>query len=324
MEHNHHDHDCCCGHDHEHNHSGHVHEHAAPAADKYHLMVAASTAPTDDNAVLSAVEKIIAAHKAENDTPEVWRFLLSAVDLTTLNATDSPRSVAAFVDRVNDFDEEHPDLPSVAAVCVYPNFAQVVRSTLDVTGVNVACVAGGFPSSQTLLEVKIAETALAVADGADEIDVVMNLGDFLDGDWESVTDEIAEIKHSCHQARLKVILETGALQSAANVRAASVLALYAGADFLKTSTGKGYPGASPQAAYVMARCIKDYFDATGKKVGFKAAGGIATTSDAVTYYTVIKEVLGEEWLTPELFRIGASRLANNLLSSILGTETHHF
>ncbi len=313
-QHQHGGHDCHCGHDHSHEHH----------TDKYREMVAASSAPADDNTVLKAVEKIIAGHKAENDNADVWRFLLSTIDLTTLNATDSSRSVTRFVERVNDFEDEHPDLPSVAAICVYPNFAQVVRSTLDVSDVNVACVAGGFPSSQTFLEVKVAETALAVADGADEIDIVMNLGDFLDGDWESVTDEIAEIKHSCHQAHLKVILETGALQSAANIRAASVLSLYAGADFLKTSTGKGYAGASLEAAYVMACCIKDYYEATGKKVGFKAAGGITTTADAVAYYTVIKEVLGEDWLTPDLFRIGASRLANNLLSSILGEETKFF
>ena len=310
-QHQHGGHDCHCGHDHSHEHH----------TDKYREMVAASSAPADDNTVLEAVEKIIAGHKTENDNADVWRFLLSTIDLTTLNATDSSRSVTRFVERVNDFEDEHPDLPSVAAICVYPNFAQVVRSTLDVSDVNVACVAGGFPSSQTFLEVKVAETALAVADGADEIDIVMNLGDFLDGDWESVTDEIAEIKHSCHQAHLKVILETGALQSAANIRAASVLSLYAGADFLKTSTGKGYVGASLEATYVMACCIKDYYEATGKKVGFKAAGGITTTADAVAYYTVIKEVLGEDWLTPDLFRIGASRLANNLLSSILGEET---
>lgn len=321
MEHNHHhDHDCCCGHDHDHGHDHGQEIHT----DKYHQMAAASSAPADDCKVLAAVEKIIGEHKAENDNAEVWRFLLSTIDLTTLNATDSTRSVTKFVERVNDFEDEHPELPSVAAICVYPNFAQVVRSTLEVSDVNVACVAGGFPSSQTFLEVKVAETALAVADGADEIDIVLNLGDFLDGDWESVADEISEIKHSCHQAKLKVILETGALQTAANVRAASVLALYAGADFLKTSTGKGYPGASLEAAYVMACCIKDYYEATGKKIGFKAAGGIATTADAVAYYTVIKEVLGEEWLTPELFRIGASRLANNLLSSILGSETKFF
>ena len=313
-QHQHGGHDCHCGHDHSHEHH----------TDKYREMVAASSAPADDNTVLEAVEKIIAGHKTENDNADVWRFLLSTIDLTTLNATDSSRSVTRFVERVNDFEDEHPDLPSVAAICVYPNFAQVVRSTLDVSDVNVACVAGGFPSSQTFLEVKVAETALAVADGADEIDIVMNLGDFLDGDWESVTDEIAEIKHSCHQAHLKVILETGALQSAANIRAASVLSLYAGADFLKTSTGKGYVGASLEATYVMGCCIKDYYEATGKKVGFKAAGGITTTADAVAYYTVIKEVLGEDWLTPDLFRIGASRLANNLLSSILGEETKFF
>ena len=314
--HHHHSHDCCCGHDHEHDH--------VEFADKYHAMVAASSAPADDTAVLAAVEKIIAAHKAENDNAEVWRFLLSVIDLTTLNATDSHASVTRFVERINDFEEQYPELPSVAAVCVYPNFAQTVRSALEVSQVKIACVSGGFPSSQTFMETKIAETALAIADGADEIDVVMNIGDFLDGNWESVADEIAEIKHSCQQARLKVILETGALLTAANIRAAAVLSLYAGADFIKTSTGKGYPGASLEAAYVMACCIKDYYESTGKKVGIKIAGGISSTADAVSYYTLVKEVLGDEWLTPELFRIGASRLAGNLLSSVLGKETKFF
>ncbi|MDE6152638.1 MAG: deoxyribose-phosphate aldolase, partial [Muribaculaceae bacterium] len=205
-----------------------------------------------------------------------------------------------------------------------PNFAQVVRAVLEVSKVDIACVAGGFPSSQTFPEVKIAETALAVEGGADEIDIVLNVGYFLDGDYEGVCDEIQEIKHSCRDARLKVILETGALKTAANIKAASVLSLYSGADFLKTSTGKEYAGASLEAAYTMCQCIKEYYEATGTMVGFKAAGGVATTADAVAYYTIVKEVLGEKWLTKEYFRLGASRLANNLLSDILGKETKFF
>lgn len=292
--------------------------------DRYRSVINASAVDTDDSHVKAAVEKIISEHLEENMNREIFEFLFSAIDLTTLKSTDSPQSVADFVERVNAFDEEHPELKSVAAICVYPNFAQVVRTVLDVTGVNIACVSGGFPSSQTFPEVKIAETALAVEGGADEIDIVLNVGNYLDGDYEEVCDEIQEIKHSCRNAALKVILETGALKSAENIRNASILAMYSGADFLKTSTGKEYPGASLEAAYVMARCIREYYDKTGTKIGFKAAGGVATTADAVAYYTIIKEVLGEEWLSNEYFRIGASRLANNLLSDILGQETKFF
>lgn len=293
-------------------------------SDKYHDTIAASKVTTDDEAVKKAVEKILADHKQENMNQEVYKFLFNTIDLTTLNATDSPRSVAAFVERVNSFDDEYPQLKNVAAICTYPNFAEIVRTVLDVTSVDVACVAGGFPSSQSFIEVKLAETALAVASGADEIDIVLNVGNFLDGDYEAVADEISELKDSCRGAILKVILETGALQTAENIRAASVLALYSGAGFLKTSTGKGYPGASLEAAYVMASCIKEYYEATGIMVGFKAAGGVSTTEQAVEYYTVIKEVLGEQWLSNEYFRIGASRLANNLLGDILGEEIKYF
>lgn len=293
-------------------------------SDKYQDAIAACGVTEDDAKVKAAVEKILADHLEENKTMEVYKFLFNTIDLTTLNATDSPQSVAKFVERVNDFDNEHPELKNVAAICVYPCFTPVVRTVLDVSDVEIAAVSGGFPSSQTFPEVKIAETALAVEGGADEIDIVFNLGNYLDNDYESVCDEIIEIKHSCRDARLKVILETGALQSAANIKKASVLSLYSGADFLKTSTGKGYPGATLEAAYVMASCIKDYYDRTGTMVGFKASGGISTTEDAVAYYTIIKEVLGEQWLTNEYFRIGASRLANNLLSDILGTPTKFF
>ena len=232
--------------------------------------------------------------------------------------------MARFTEAVNEFEEQYPELPNVAAICVYPNFAQVVRAVLGVSSVDIACVAGGFPSSQTFEEVKIAETALAVEGGADEIDIVLNLGYFLDGDYEGVCDEISELKEATRDGRLKVILETGALKTAANIKKASILSMYSGADFLKTSTGKGYPGASLDAAYVMMQCIKEYHEQTGIKIGFKAAGGVSDTKTAVQYYTLAKEILGEEWLTNEYFRLGASRLANNLLSDILGRETKFF
>lgn len=293
-------------------------------SDKYTKAIADSKVTEDDAQVAAAVKKILDEHFDENNNTEVYKFLFNTIDLTTLKSTDSPQSVAAFTERVNAFDEQYPDMPNVAAICVYPNFAQIVRTVLEVSDVDIACVSGGFPSSQTFPEIKIAETSLAIEGGADEIDIVLNLGNFLDGDYEEVCDEISEQKEACRDGRLKVILETGALKTAANIKAASVLSLYSGADFLKTSTGKEYPGASLEAAYVMAQAIKEYYGATGRRVGFKAAGGVATTEDAVKYYTVIKEVLGEEWLTNEYFRIGASRLANNLLSDILGKETKFF
>ncbi len=292
--------------------------------DKHHEAIASFAPIGDDKSVKEAVEKILAEHFAENNNTEVYKFLFNTIDLTTLKSTDSPRSVADFTERVNAFEEEYPELENVAAICVYPNFAQVVRTVLDVSAVKVACVSGGFPSSQTFPEVKVAETALAVEGGADEIDIVLNLGNFFDEDYEEVCDEISEIKHSCRDARLKVILETGALKTAENIQKASILSMYSGADFLKTSTGKEYPGASLEAAYVMAKCIKEYHEKTGIMVGFKAAGGVATTEDAVKYYTIIKEVLGAEWLNNEYFRLGASRLANNLLGDILGKEVKFF
>ena len=292
--------------------------------DKYSKAIADSKVITDDSAVAEAVKKIIDEHFDENNNHDVYKFLFNTIYLTTLKSTDSPQSVAAFTERVNAFDEEYPELQNVAAICVYPNFAQVVRTVLEVSDVDVACVSGGFPSSQTFAEVKVAETALAVEGGADEIDIVLNVGNFLDGDYEEVCDEISELKEACREARMKVILETGALKTAANIKAASVLSLYSGADFLKTSTGKEFEGASLEAAYVMCQAIKEYYETTGRMVGFKAAGGVSTTADAVKYYTLVKEVLGEEWLTNEYFRLGASRLANNLLSDILGKETKFF
>ncbi|MDE6525809.1 MAG: deoxyribose-phosphate aldolase [Muribaculaceae bacterium] len=295
-----------------------------PQPDKYPAAIKASAVTEDDAAVAAAVEKILSEHYAENDNIEVYKFLFNTIDLTTLRSVDSQSSVARFTENVNSFEELFPSLPNVAAICVYPNFAAVVRTVLEVSGVKIACVSGAFPSCQSFEEVKIAETSLAVANGADEIDIVLNLGYFFDGDYESVVDEITEQKEACRGGRLKVILESGALKTAANIKRASILSLYSGADFLKTSTGKEYPGASLEAAYVMAQCIKEYYDKTGIRVGFKAAGGVRTTEDAVKYYTVIKEVLGEEWLTNEYFRLGASSLANTLLASIVGHDVKHF
>ncbi|MDE6457926.1 MAG: deoxyribose-phosphate aldolase [Muribaculum sp.] len=293
-------------------------------SDKYHDTVAASKVITDDVAVKNAVDEILAKHLDENMNVEVYKNIFNCIDLTTLSTTDSPQSVADFTERVNAFDNEHPELKNVATICVYPNFAQVVSTVLDVSDVKVACVSGAFPTAQSFLETKIAETALAVASGANEIDIVLNVGNYLDGDWEEVCDEITEQKHACRDAHLKVILETGALKTAENIRNASILSMYSGADFIKTSTGKVYEGATLEAAYVMALAIKEYYETTGNKVGFKAAGGVSTTADAVKYYTVIKEVLGEEWLGNDLFRIGASRLANNLLGDILGEPVKFF
>ncbi len=294
------------------------------AEDKYRETIAKSAVTTDDAAVAAEVKKILDKSLNENMNADIYKFLFNCIDLTTLKSTDSPQSVADFTERVNAFDAEHPEMKNVAAICVYPNFAPVVRAVLEVSSVDIACVSGGFPSSQTFPEVKIAETALAVEGGADEIDIVLNVGDFLDGDYEGVCDEISEIKHSCRDARLKVILETGALKTARNMRDAAILAMYSGADFIKTSTGKEYPGASLDAAYVMCQCIKEYYEQTGRMIGFKPAGGVRTPEDAVSYYCIVREVLGEKWLTNEFFRLGASGLANNLLTAIFGTETKFF
>ena len=292
--------------------------------DKYHAAIEASKVLADDAKVKEAVESILSRHFDENMNEEVYKFLFNTIDLTTLRSTDSPSSVAAFVERVNAFDQEYPQFKNVAAICVFPNFAQVVRTVLEVSSVDVACVSGAFPTAQSFIEAKIAETALAVEGGADEIDIVLNLGNFLDGDYEEVYDEISEQKSACRNAILKVILESGALKTAQNIKAASVLAIMGGADFLKTSTGKEYPGASLEAAYVMCSVIKEYYEATGRMIGFKCSGGIRTTEEAVKYYTLVKEILGEEWLSNEYFRIGASGLANSLLSDILGSETKFF
>ena len=292
---------------------------------KYEEALAKYNCEINDKEVAEAVRKIIAEKVPQNDTPEVKRFLMGSIELTTLKTTDSDESVLAFTERVNQFAHEYADLPHVATICVYPCYAKTVSESLEVEGVEIACVSGSFPSSQALIEVKVAETALAVKDGATEIDIVMSVGKFLSGDYETVCDEISELKQTCgDDVAMKVILETGCLGTASNIKKASILSMYAGGDYIKTSTGKEKIAATPEAAYVMCQAIKEYYDETGIQIGFKPAGGINTVMDAITYYTIVKEILGEKWLTNKWFRLGTSRLANLLLSELVGKETKFF
>lgn len=263
------------------------------------------------------VEEILHESFVRNNTREVKKFLHSTIDLTTLGGADTENKVAALVGTVNDF-EGTEDVPSVAAICVYPNFVKTVREVLTAEGVNVACVSGCFPASQSFIEVKIAETALAIAAGADEIDIVLNLGAFLSGDYEEAATEIEEQRATARGAHLKVILETGALKEPELIRQASILALFAGADFLKTSTGKEYPGADLRAAYILCSVLKQYHEKYGEIRGVKFSGGIRTAEEAVKYFCIVEAVLGKEWLDNRYFRIGASSLAGNLQAEILG------
>ncbi len=268
-----------------------------------------------DEQVKSKVAELINEKYAENNNKQVYKLLYSCIDLTSLNGTDTREHIWKMVQQVNDFEGTNPEIDNVAAICVYPNFAKTVREALT-ADVQIACVSGGFPTSQTFTETKIAETALAVMDGADEIDIVINLGLFFGEEYEEMCEEIDELKFACHEAKLKVILETGALKTATNIHNAAILAMYSGADFIKTSTGKIYEGATLEAAYVMCHAIKSYYDKTKTKIGFKVAGGVSSVEDAVKYYTIVKEILGNEWCNKDLFRIGTSRLANTLLKAI--------
>ncbi|EEX18848.1 deoxyribose-phosphate aldolase [Prevotella veroralis] len=277
-----------------------------------------------DEEVKAAVTKIIAEKVSENDNLEVKKFLLGSVELTTLSTADTEEKVLAMVEKVNKFDSEYPDLPHVAAVCAYPCFTKLIADSLEVDGVDITNVTGNFPSSQALLEVKTIETALAIKDGATQIDIVMPVGKFLSGDYEGVCDTISELKQTCGDVPMKVILETGDLRNAHDIKTAAILAMYAGADYLKTSTGKEKISATPESVYVLCQAIKEYHKKTGIQIGLKPAGGINTVMDAVIYYTIVKEVLGEKWLTNYWFRMGTSRLTNLLLSEIIGSETKFF
>ena len=292
--------------------------------DKYLETLGKYDVNLNDEEIKAEVEQIVADNFEANNNVDVLKFSLGCIDLTTLNPTDNEERVRNFTQRVNDFEEKYPELDNVASICVYPNFAEVVNMNLDVSEVHTTVVAAGFPSSQTFNEIKVAECALAVASGADEVDIVIGVGQFLQGAYEEMCDTIAECKAACKDAIFKVILETGALKTASNIMKASILAIYSGADFIKTSTGKLDPAATPEAELVMCKAAKAYYEQTGNKIGIKVAGGVRTPEDAVKYYCIVKSVLGEEWLTKDLYRIGASSAANNLLSAILGEPVKHF
>ena len=278
----------------------------------------------NDAEVQATVKQIIEEKVPQNDTLNVKKFLFGSIELTTLSTMDTEEKVLRMVEKVNRFDREYPDIPHVAAVCVYPVFTELVSKSLEVDGVEITNVCGNFPSSQARMEVKVAETQLAVADGATEIDIVLPVGKFLSGDYEGVCDDISEMKQACGAAPMKVILETGDLETASNIKKAALLSMYAGADYIKTSTGKEKVSATPEAAYVMCQAIKAYHEKPGIQIGFKPAGGINTVMDAIIYYTIVQQVLGEQWLTNKWFRMGTSRLTNLLLSEILGKETKFF
>ncbi|MFW9602643.1 MAG: deoxyribose-phosphate aldolase [Prevotella sp.] len=291
---------------------------------KYEEALSKYNTDIDDAEVKAAVKKIIEEKVPQNDTLDVKKFLLGSVELTSLHTTDTEEEILALTESVNRFENEYPDLPHVATICVFPAFTELVNNSLEVDGVEITNVCGNFPSSQSRMEVKIAETQLAIADGATEIDIVMPVGKFLSGDYEGVCEDIDEMKQACGGAPMKVILETGDLKNCSNIKKAAILSMYSGADYIKTSTGKEKVSATPEAAYVMCQAIKEYYDETGIQIGLKPAGGINTVMDAITYYTIVKEVLGEQWLTNKWFRMGTSRLTNLLISEIIGKEVNFF
>jgi deoxyribose-phosphate aldolase len=276
-----------------------------------------------DAQVAKEVAKIkMAANR--NGNIDVYKFCYSAIDLTTLSCTDSVESVQAFVRKALDFYEKYPHIPNVASICVYPSFVETVGLEIDGTPMRITSVAGGFPASQSFIEVKALEVAMAIENGADEIDIVLNPGMMLAGHDSEAASEVELLREEAKDVVLKVIIESGALKTPELIRRASLVSMFAGADFIKTSTGKIDVAATPEAAFVMCHAIKDYYNLTGRKVGFKAAGGVRTPEDAALYYTIVEEVLGKEWLTTDLFRIGASSAANNLISAIEDKDIKYF
>ena len=265
--------------------------------------------------ITDKVQDILKMSFKKNFIPEVLAAIYGCIDLTTLNSLDTKETVYQLVEKVNNF-EGTLNMSNVAAICTYPIFVETVKMCLLAQDVKIVSVAAGFPSSQTFPEIKIAEIAMAVMAGANEIDVVLNLGYFMEEAYEELVDELMEIKDSCRGATLKVILETGALATPENIRRATILSLYSGADFIKTSTGKGYQGATPETFYTICKVVKKYKELTGNKAGVKVSGGIKTAEEAVRYYTIAESVLGKEWLNKNLFRIGASGLAEDILLRI--------
>ena len=275
-----------------------------------------------DESVQSSVKEILANNFAKNNNKDVYCKCLALIDLTSLNATDTEEKIEKMMLNVNDFPQ-HFDIPNVPAVCVFPSLVPIARKTLN-GKIKIAAVSACFPTSQTFIEAKIAETALTALAGADEIDVVISLGTFLSGNYNKVLEELEEIKAACRNAHLKVIIESGSLPSCADIKKASIISIAAGADFIKTSTGKTEPAATLEAAFVMCQTIKELYRKSGVKIGFKPAGGIATAKDVVEFYTIVEHILGEEWLNADLLRFGASRLANDLLTKIYDKNISYF
>jgi len=259
-----------------------------------------------------------------NGNADVYKFCYSAIDLTTLSCTDSVESVREFARKAVDFNRVFPNIPNVASICVYPPFVETVGLEVDGTPMRITSVAGAFPASQSFIEVKALEVAMAIENGADEVDIVLNPGMVMAGHIDEAASEVELLREEAKDVVLKVIIESGALKTPELIRRASLVSMFAGADFVKTSTGKIDVAATPEAAFIMCHAIKDYYNATGRKVGFKAAGGVRTPEDAALYYTIVEEVLGKEWLTTDLFRIGASSAANNLISAIVDKSTKYF
>lgn len=277
----------------------------------------------DLNQIQAEVKKILLDEYDKYNQKAIYSQILSMVDITSLNPTDSVKSITEFVDKINKFDTKFEILPHPAAICVYPKFVQTVKDNL-LEDLEIASVAGGFPDANTFIEVKVAEVAMAVMEGATEIDVVIPSGMVIYGEFEEIFEDLQEIKAACRNAKLKVILETGVLMDPVLIKKAALVAMNAGADFIKTSTGKVSIGATYEAVYVMAKTVAEYNAKNNTKVGIKVAGGVSTTEQAVSYYTIVASVLGEEWLNENLLRFGASRLVNALISSLSGSEVKYF
>jgi deoxyribose-phosphate aldolase len=284
--------------------------------DKYQEALSKFKPAGSEAYIKEEVDKILRLYEQENFTANILRFLHGCIDITSLSTTDTKESIWTLVNQVNDFEGSHPDIPNVAAICTYPIFTETVKQALTAQHIGIAAVAGGFPSSQTFEEVKIAEVALSVMHGADEIDTVLNIGLLLEENYQELAESIQEIKASAHGATLKVIIEAGALKSANNIQRATIISIYSGADFIKTSTGKEYEGATPESVYTICQVIKEYHELTGQQIGIKIAGGVRKAEDAVRYYTIVRHILGKKWLDKAYFRIGASHLAADIAGRI--------
>ncbi len=272
--------------------------------------------PIDEAQVANDVKSILQKGLGKYSEKDALRIILNCIDLTTLEGADTKEKVNALCEKGLSYNQKGKDIPNVAAICVYPTFAKQVSEKLKNSGIKTACVAGAFPAGQSPLFVKLIEVKYAVDEGADEIDMVISRGTFLEGDYQTIFDEVVAIKNACGNTHLKVILETGELQTLTNVRIASDISIAAGADFIKTSTGKINPAATEEAFYIMLQSIKAYYEATGKMIGIKPAGGISVPYQALNYFMLINHVLGEKWLNNIYFRVGASRLADKILEKI--------